>query len=198
MQGHLYGPLANQYDAHDVVLQSALHYWKSTCHNPDGSFCDEAKSGSLQCVEFVTGVFAAVGDPLPVSGIGQANQFWQLYQRRAGWQEIPAGGMPQPGDIVTWSEDPDPLNPTQEVYGHLALVVAVQAPVGLRDGSIKIAQANAPGSLYPGSGHTGNFYLLQWHGPAYLKVHRADKHPPEALVSWPRFHVQGFIRQLDQ
>jgi surface antigen len=178
------------------VFQKAIQYWHLTCHNADGTYCDEAQSGSLQCVEFVTGVFASLGEPLPADGIGNGNQFWQLYQHRAGWTEIPAGGTPALGDIVAWNQTPDPQKPSVLVYGHLGIVVAFQAPTAQRDGFVTVADANAPGTVHPGTDQAGNFYRMIWHSDSYLRLHAHDSSQPDILATWPYFHVQGFIRHI--
>jgi hypothetical protein len=194
MQNNLYGIQTNQYNDNNPVFQKAIQYWQETCHNPDGSYCDEAKSGSLQCVEFVTGVFASVGSPLPQDGIGNGNQFWQLYHHRLGWTEIPVGGMPALGDIVAWSQQPDPHQPRATLYGHLAIIVDFRAPTLQHDGFVTVADANAPGTLYPGSDQPGNFYRMTWHSNSYIRSHIPR---PDVLDTWPYFHVQGFIRHVD-
>ncbi len=162
---NLYGAQNNQYYADDPTLASTIAYWKQTCQNADGSLCTEARSGSLQCVEFATGIFAAIDDELPY--IGNANQFWNLYHAKAGWQEIPAQSArtdaPALGDIATWTGEGD---------GHLAIVVDLQAPQNGQDGYITVAQANAPDL----------FDNLTWHANGQID-------------SWSGYTLQGFIRQ---
>src|SRR5437879_8010384 len=81
----LYGSQYNEYYADDPMLTSVLAYWQSTCQASNGSLCAEARSGNLQCVEFITGAFAAIDDELPY--VGNANTFWNAYRNEAGWQE---------------------------------------------------------------------------------------------------------------
>jgi len=119
----------------------------------------------LQCVEFVSGAFASIDDQLPY--IGNADQFWNLYRDKSGWQEIPASAVrtehPVVGDMMAWSG---------EDSGHLAIVVDVQVPTGNQDGYIEVAQANAPGA----------FEQLTWHANGQID-------------SWSGYTLQGFIRQ---
>lgn len=162
----LYGAQNNQYYSDERVLNKALAYWQRTCHKADGSICDDAKSGSLQCVEFIAGVFASLDDELPV--VGDARQFWRLYQHRAGWLEIPAQTLhgqvaPQVGDIAAWSGGSD---------GHLAIVVDLRSPNATQDGSITVVQSNSP----------DRFDRLTWHINGQVDA-------------WPGFTLQGFIRQ---
>jgi hypothetical protein len=107
LQQHVYGPLANQYDVTDPVLVRARTYWMQTC-TVGGQLCPEAQSGNLQCVLFVSASFALAGDPLPA--LGNAVDFWTLYQGRAGWSQIgataspqAARGLPRPGDLMVWA-----------------------------------------------------------------------------------------------
>jgi hypothetical protein len=163
----IYGAQENEYYADDPMLSSAIAYWKRVCHNANGSLCADAQSGNLQCVEFVTAVFAVTDDELPY--ISNANRFWTLYQGKPGWQEIPASAVrlqaPALGDMVAWSGGN---------AGHLALVVDVQPPVHGHDGSITVVQTEAPDL----------FDKLTWHANG-----RID--------SWPAYTLQGFIRQQE-
>ncbi len=163
----LYGAQNNQYYADDPALASAIAYWKQTCPSANGSLCADAKSGNLQCVEFVAGIFASIDDQLPF--IGDASQFWQLYQNKAGWQEISAQSghtaTPALGDMVTWSGGP---------AGHLAIVVDLQPPEKGQNGSITVVQANAPDL----------FDNLTWHANGQFD-------------SWSGYKLQGFIRQRE-
>jgi hypothetical protein len=161
----LYGPQTNQYYSDDPTMAPVIAYWQKSCHNADGSLCTDAKSGNLQCVEFVSAVFAQIDDQLPYGG--NADQFWSLYQNRPGWQEIAADAVehtpPALGDVAVWSG-----NST----GHMAIVVDMQPPTKQKDGHITIAQSNA---AYP-------FENLIWHTDG-----RID--------SWQGYQLQGFIRQ---
>ena len=133
--------------------------------------CAEARSGNLQCVEFITGAFAAIDDELPY--VGDASTFWNAYRNEAGWQEIPAQAIsttaPQLGDMVAWSGND---------FGHLALVVDVQAPTfsagSSKDGYIAVVQSNAPSLIE----------RLTWHANGQID-------------SWPGYTLQGFIRQQE-
>lgn len=165
----LYGPQANQYYADDPSLASVIAYWKQSCQNSDGSLCADARSGSLQCVEFVSAVFAQIDDELPYGG--DANQFWKLYQDKSGWQELSAGmlshakALPELGDIMDWSGNG---------VGHLAIVIDQQAPTGSSDGYIVVAQANAASAIE----------RLTWHRNGQID-------------SWPGYQFLGFIRQQE-
>ena len=170
LQERLFGSRANVYSPSDPVWKDAYNYWVQTCHNADGSLCDEAKSGSLQCVEFVTGVYGAAKDPLPA--IGNGNQFWGLYANRAGWKEIPNGTMPFNGDIAAWDGGQ---------YGHVAIVVGAMPPQTGKNGYVRVAEANAPGTLFPGSAQPGNFYTMTW--------------TQNGVQTWPGYTLQGFIHQ---
>ncbi len=129
--------------------------------------CLDARSGNLQCVEFVSGVFAQIDDELPHGG--DAQQFWQLYQGKAGWQEIPASAVlkntPELGDVIVW---------TGNSVGHLAIVVDQQAPTRQSEGYIVVAQSNAAHA----------FERLIWHGNGQID-------------SWSGYQLQGFIRQRE-
>jgi soluble lytic murein transglycosylase-like protein len=182
LENHIYGYWSNQYNPNDSALTGVINYWKQACGN-GVSLCPQATSGSLQCVMFVVGAFAMAGDPLPIWG--NANQFWGLFANRTGWQEIPSGvappsqrGLPAPGDIVAW---------TGGLYGHIAIVVRVIAPSPGKDGSLTVAQANAPGTLYSGSTQAGNLYTMTLSGnpSTYLQA-----------ITWPGYMVQGYIRQI--
>ncbi len=170
LQEHLFGYRANLYSPTDPAWKDAFTYWSQTCHNTDGTLCDEAKSGSLQCVEFVTGTYGAANDPLPA--VGNGNQFWGLYANRAGWQEIPNGQMPYNGDIAAWSGGE---------FGHVAIVVGARAPQGGTNGYVRVAEANAPGTAFPGSVQPGNFYTMTW--------------TANGVETWPGYQLLGFIHQ---
>ncbi|GCE03480.1 CHAP domain-containing protein [Dictyobacter aurantiacus] len=167
MARDLYGNQANEYYADAATMKAAYAYWQRTCRNTDGSLCPAAKSGDLQCVTFLTGVFASIDDELPY--IGDANRFWNLYQSKDGWQEIAASAIrttaPALGDLLVSSGGS---------VGHLAIIVDMKAPTMGHDGSITIAEANAPSA----------FEQLIWHANGQIDV-------------WPGYHFQGLIRQQE-
>jgi CHAP domain/Peptidase C39 family len=142
MAQHLSGNPDAWYDT--GMPQAVLTFWSQSC--PSGSGCwIDWQEGSLQCVLFVTGAFALAGSPLPV--VGNAIDFWSLYQNRPGWVEIPSAAapptqrsLPMPGDIMVWY-NPPPL------VGHVAIVVGVNPPTGGHNGSVTFAEANGPGAL---------------------------------------------------
>jgi surface antigen len=141
-------------------------YWNALCHG-----CPEMHSGSLQCVMFVLGAYALAGQPLHVWG--NAIDFWSLYQHQPGWQEVPVGrGIPQPGDILIWQGGQ---------FGHAAVVINVVAPENGQDGSVTVAQANAPSNRFPGSGQPGNWYSM-------------PLHPDLELGTWLGYRVLGALQ----
>jgi surface antigen len=176
LEKNLFGPRSNMYNPLDIPKE--YNWWLQNCAE-NNVLCPEAVSGNLQCVEFVTGVFGALGDPLPA--VGNGIDFWSLYANRSGWQEIPNGqGDPQVGDIVVWSGGQ---------YGHVAIVVSVTPPTFTQSGSVTVGEANAPGNT-PGVvlGQPGNFYTMTWGHP--------NRAMPSGYVdTWPGFAVLGFIRQ---
>jgi hypothetical protein len=167
MARNLYGKQANEYYADAATMKTAYAYWQRTCQHTDGSLCEAAKSGNLQCVTFLAGVFASIDDELP--SIGDANRFWDLYQHKEGWQEIAPGAIgtnaPALGDLVVASGGR---------AGHLAIIVNLQAPAKGQDGSITVAEANAPSA----------FEQLTWHINGQIDT-------------WPGYHFQGLIRQQE-
>ena len=135
LEQHLFGGRSQDYTQSDPAMQNVVNYWKDAC-GTNGTICPEATSGNLQCVMFVVGAFAMANNKLPIWG--NAQDFWPLYQNRAGWQEIAAGtGLPAPGDIVVWRGGQ---------YGHVAIAVKVTPPLNGQPGSLVVAQANAPGN----------------------------------------------------
>ncbi len=165
MADHLSGVRANQYGSD--FPQEVIAYWNSICHG-----CWEMQSGSLQCVMFVLGAYALAGEPLHTWG--NAIDFWSLYQHQPGWSEISAGqAMPQPGDIVVWQGGK---------FGHVAVAINVVPPVGGHDGSVTVAEANAPGNRFPGSASPGNWY-------------RMTLHPDLSVSTWPGYLVLGYLRR---
>jgi hypothetical protein len=167
MARNLYGDQANEYYADAATMKTAYAYWQRTCRNRDGSLCAAAKSGSLQCGTFLAGVFASIDDELP--SIGDANRFWDLYQEKDGWQEIAADAvvhtMPTLGDLVVASGGS---------AGHLAIIVDLKVPAKGQDGSITVAEANAPSA----------FEQLTWHTDGRLDI-------------WSGYRFQGLLRQQE-
>ena len=163
----LCGTQTNEYYTDDPAMTEVIAYWKRACQNADGSLCADAQSGNLQCVEFVSGVFAMIDDELPYGA--DANQFWQLYQGKSNWREIPVTSVPADapalGDMMVWSGN---------ASGHLAIVVDQQAPTKESDGYIEVAQANAANA----------FERLTWHTNGQID-------------SWSSYQLQGFIRQQE-
>jgi hypothetical protein len=197
LQQHVSGPLANQYDATDPVLVRARQYWASTC-TVGGELCPEAQSGNLQCVLFVSAAFALAGDPLPA--LGNAVDFWALYQGRAGWSQIgataspqAARGLPRPGDLMVWAGGEHLENGQSVAYGHIALVVRVVRPAQGHDGAITVAQANAPGNQLAHRDLPGNFYTLPLH--ADLSVPGWSAFTTASGVAYGSYTVLGYLRQ---
>jgi hypothetical protein len=197
LQQHVYGPRANQYDATDPVLVRARAYWMQTC-TVGGQLCPEAQSGNLQCVLFVSAAFALGGDPLPA--LGNAVDFWTLYQGRAGWSQIgataspqAARGLPRPGDLMVWAGGEHLENGASVAYGHIAIVVRVVPPAQGHDGTITVAQANAPGNLLTESDLPGNFYTLPLH--ADLSVPGWSAFTTTSGVAYGSYTVLGYLRQ---
>jgi hypothetical protein len=152
MATHLSGPRAQNYGSD--FPQAVVHYWASVCpeqgNDPTKGCYPDWQSGNLQCVLFVSGAYALANQPLPAAG--NAVDFWSLYQKQAGWKEIPAAptspaagrGLPAPGDIMVWSDDPKFV---KEAFGHVAVVLAATPPGTTTDGSVTFAEANGPGSV---------------------------------------------------
>lgn len=152
MAMHLSGARAQDYGTN--FPQAVVHYWASACpevgNDPTKGCYPDWQSGNLQCVLFVTGAYALAGQPLPAAG--NAIDFWGLYQKQAAWKEIPASaatqagarGLPAPGDIMVWSDDPKFV---KEAFGHVAIVVQVTPPAMGKDGSVTFAEANGPGPV---------------------------------------------------
>lgn len=192
LQYHISGPLANEYDLADPVMQRVYAFWVASC-GTNGQVCSQAVSGNLQCVLFVTAAFALGGDPLPVAGNGE--DFWTLYQGRAGWSEIRAGtGLPQPGDLMIWRGGKHLESGTSVEFGHIAVIVRVIAPSGGQDGSITVAEANMSGNRFPHSGASGNFYTLPLH--TNWQVDSWPGFVDAQGVSYSGYQVIGYLRQL--
>jgi len=180
LQAHLFGLRANTYDLNDPVIQPVYRFWVSSCGS-HGVICPEAVSGNLQCVEFVTGAFFLAGEGV-LPAIGNGVDFWPLYAHRAGWSEIPATeapsqlrGLPLPGDMMVWKGGE---------FGHVAIVIAVVPPLDGHEGSVTVAQANAPGNRWPAShgSDPGNWYTM-------------PLHPDLSVGTWAGYTVRGYIRQ---
>ncbi|GCE12519.1 CHAP domain-containing protein [Tengunoibacter tsumagoiensis] len=173
LQDHTWGIRANMYDRFDPVVAPVYRFWINTC-GTGHQICDEAASGNLQCVEFVTGAFYLAGDDLPA--VGNGIDFWPLYQHLDGWTEIPVGtGWPHPGDMMVWSGGD---------FGHVAVVTETVLPVDGKTGSVTVAQANAPGTRWDAAhaDQPGNWYRMLLHADG-------------SISTWPGYTVLGFVRQ---
>jgi CHAP domain/Transglycosylase SLT domain len=171
LANHLFGNRANLYNPLDIPGE--YNYWTSLATVGTSLWNSLFAPGSLQCVSFVTGVFAAAKDPLPAQG--NAIDFWSLYANRPGWQEINNGeGDPQVGDMVVWSTD----TTSSGEPGHIAIVVGVNPPSTTQPGSVTVGEANAPTS----------FYTMTWGVPNRAMT-------SGYVDTWPGFTVKGFIRQ---
>lgn len=116
---------------------SVVAYGQSWCqaHND----CADWANGSYQCVSFVRGAYSQV---YPMRFTNNAFGLWETYQRVPGWQEIPAAAtadvaqrfLPEPGDVMVFKD---------ASVGHVAIVLAVQPPVGQTNGWITFANANS-------------------------------------------------------
>lgn len=152
MAAHLSGPRAQIYGTD--FPQAVVHYWASVCPeqgtDPTKGCYPDWQSGNVQCVMFVTGAYFLANQTLPAAG--NAIDFWTLYQKQAGWKEIPAApdapattrGLPAPGDIMVWSDDP---KFEKEAFGHVAVVLNTTPPSTGQDGSVTFAEANGPGPV---------------------------------------------------
>ncbi len=120
-------------------------------------------NGNVQCVAFVDGAYKYAGITLPTTP--NAVNFWGAYSFLPGYAEIANGqGLPAPGDIIVMSGG-------QQGFGHVAVVVYVEPPVGNNYGAMVIAQSNSPSSL------------------AIMIIT-----PSGYVESWPFEPVIGFIR----
>lgn len=101
--------------------------------------CADWANGTYQCVSFVRGAYSQV---YPMKYTNDAFGLWATYQHAPGWQEIPAAAtadvaqrsLPEPGDVMVFRD----LS-----VGHVAIVMAVQPPVGQQPGWISFANANS-------------------------------------------------------
>jgi hypothetical protein len=117
--------------------QPVIAYGQSWCQSRGG--CADWANGSYQCVSFVRGAYSQV---YPMKYSNDAFGLWATYQHLPGWQEIPAAAtadsaqrfLPEPGDVMVFKD----LS-----VGHVAIVMAVQPPVGQTNGWIAFANANS-------------------------------------------------------
>jgi CHAP domain len=153
--------------------QAVLNFWQKACPVGTGCFANW-QQGTLQCVMLITAAYAVAGTPLPAAG--NAIDFWNLYKKQPSWTEIPAistaavaqRGLPAPGDIMVWSDDPAFVG---EAFGHVAIVLSVTAPAAGKDGSVTFAEANGPGAVI------------------------SQALAPDLTVrTWPHYSVLGYIR----
>jgi hypothetical protein len=117
--------------------QPVIDYGQAWCqaHGDCGDFAN----GSYQCVSFVRGAYSQV---YPMTLTNDAFGLWATYQNVPGWQEIPALAtadpaqrfLPEPGDVMVFKD----LS-----VGHVAIVMAVQAPSGQKSGWIEFTNANS-------------------------------------------------------
>lgn len=185
----------------DSVWQPVIAYWKKagctgtatstnvttngilTYANPAG-VCENSAPGTLQCAEFVQGVFGAINDPLPAGGNGA--DYWGNFQSRSGWKEITNSQIvagkesPQKGDIMGFGGG-------SQGFGHVAIVVDVQPPTPVKDGYIVTANANAPGLTFWHKDQPGNFVYYPWTQSGGVDVTQYMGKGGE--------YLQGFIRQ---
>lgn len=195
LQAHISGVNDNEYDLRDPAIRLAYQFWVRWCGSR-GVPCTQAVSGNLQCVSFVNAVFALAGLPLPASGNG--NDFWPLYAHQSGWLRIPATeyptaerGLPLPGDLMVWNGgvhrayDPTRKQWVWVEFGHVAVVIDTVWPQGSRDGSVTVAQANAPGNRWPAARQAdpGNWMTL-------------PLHPDRSVSTWPGYIVRGYLRPI--
>jgi hypothetical protein len=184
LQDHIFGERANQYNADDPFMQPIISYWRSYCHNADGSLCSLAQSGNLQCVEFVSAAQWLAGDPLPK--IDDAINFWTDYTQQPGWAAIPSPSEypnlpfepPNVGDLMIWRDDGPGA-------GHIAIVVDYQAPTPTQNGTITVAEGNAPGNRWQPfpSPLPGNTYTMM-------------VYPNGVVDTWPGYVVVGFLHHF--
>ncbi|GHO59205.1 CHAP domain-containing protein [Ktedonobacter robiniae] len=181
---HISGYRANLYDPNDPFMRPVYTYWESICPGVNGDVCWYAHTGSLQCVYFAVGAYFLAGYPVP--DIYDAVNFWPNYQNRSGWREVSSTeypvsqrGLPAPGDLMIWKGGD---------FGHIAVVLEVVPPHDGKDGSVTVAQGNAPGNRWPASHDTdpANWYTM-------------PLHPDLSIGTWTQpylFTVRGFIRHV--
>ncbi|GHO49185.1 CHAP domain-containing protein [Ktedonospora formicarum] len=180
---HLSGVRSNLYDPNDPFMRPVYAYWKSICPGSNDDVCWYAHTGTLQCVYFAVGTYYLAGYPLPQ--IANAVDFWPKYQHQQGWRTISSTeyppsqrGFPAPGDLMIWKGGE---------AGHIAVVLAVTPPHNGKDGSVTVAQANAPGNRWPAgqSADAANWYTM-------------PLHPDLSIETWTKpdvYTVRGFLRQ---
>ncbi len=208
LQAHVHGSRSNLYDIHDPFMQPILGYWAQSCpgNGPHG-ICALAESGNLQCVEFVTAAYFLAGDPLPAAP--DAEQFWETYGHRPGWQQIRSPSAfpdapkqaPNLGDLMVFRGGAHLENGHMVEYGHIGIVVGFSAPSPSADGSIEIAQGNGPGTKFPplsespwvASDKSDNTYIMTVH-PDYT----IDTWGPSSLngAAYGGMTVLGFLHDV--
>ncbi len=117
--------------------QPVIAYGQAWCHSHHD--CEDWANGSYQCVSFVRGAYSQV---YPMKYSNNAFGLWATYQHVPGWQEIPAAAtadpaqrfLPEPGDVMVFKD----LG-----IGHVAIVIAVQAPKNGKNGWVEFANANS-------------------------------------------------------
>lgn len=174
LEEHVYGPWSNEYTlTNDALMQSVAQFWIESCGS-NGVMCSVAVSGNLQCVEFVTGAMYLSGIQLPY--VGDAITFWDGYEQQSGWDRLAvAQSYPQLGDMVIWQGG---------VFGHIAIVIHVDLPTALHDGSVTVAQGNGMGNRWDASqsNDPGNWYTMPLHRDGTVQT-------------WTGYTVLGYIRQ---
>lgn len=156
--------------------------------------CGAWRNGNFQCVPFVIAAYA-FSTPLPV-GNENADHYWSHFAHLPGWQEIPSGGIPAPGDIMAWAGGE---------AGHVSIVIAVGAH------SITFAQANGerpiqtlplkPDRSVDTHGYWGHFLVLGYIRPVpHLPVGMPDS--PYVQEAWGDAVETGippalFVRQIN-
>ena len=176
-------------------MARVMGYWKTYCSDGKGGLCEAARSGSLQCVEVVTAAYWLAGDPLPV--IGNAEDFGILYANRMQWERLPSPSSfpgvaflaPLPGDLMVWKGGGFFQAGRWYEFGHLAIVVSYRPPFGGHNGTIEVAQANAPGNRYANPNTPGNTYTMV----VYPNGHIATWGPTADAGG---YQVLGFLRHL--
>lgn len=166
------------YDATRPEIQEVIDYWKTAyCGGQlDQPLCQDAQSGNLQCVAFVRGVLFLAGHP--IEPVGHGDDFYDSSRANevlAEWKQVPAGQMPMPGDLASW---------TYGQWGHVAIVVDVRPPRDGQDGQVIVAHSNFAGNYahpYLSEGATHTLYQL-------------TLRPDLSLSSWPGATLQGYRR----
>lgn len=116
-----------------------IAYGQKVCQQANEGDCPEWSNGLYQCVSFVRGAYSQI---YPMTATANAFDLWATYQKKKGWQEIPSLAtprreerfLPEPGDIMVMKDS---------FVGHVAIVLAVQAPGDKTNGSISFANANS-------------------------------------------------------